>query len=71
MPSDEEIQEDVLARHGVAIRLCWIANVKELNGLGHRVTRNLEPPTWRAYPCPDPVRPLIEESMKRLGLLPV
>jgi len=70
MSTDQDIKDDFRAHHGTAIRNAWIAHVKELNGLGHRATPDTEPPTWRVDLCPDAVRPLIEESMRRLGMLP-
>jgi len=64
-----EIQEDVRRRHGRAVKTCWIAHVKELNGLDLRPAPNRQSAATRVNPCPPDVRPLIEDSMRRLGML--
>lgn len=47
---------------------CWIAHVKELNGLPLRKSPRGEGP--RVKPCPDWARHIIEEEMRRQGMLP-
>jgi len=69
MATYRDIQEDVRRRCGRAIKTCWIAHVKELNGLDLRLAPNRRSAATRAYPCPPEVRPLIEDSMRRLGML--
>jgi len=66
----KEIQQDIKKRHGRAVKPCWIAHVKELNGLKPKVAHNRISREKRKYPCPPEIRPLIEESMQRLGVLP-
>ena len=70
MATYKQIQEDVLARHGRVVKTCWIAHVKEQNGLHVRTAPNRHSPDARVHPCPDEVRPVIEDSMRRLGMLP-
>ena len=69
MTTYRAIQEDIRQKHGRSVKTCWIAHVKELNGLTQRIAPNRLSPVVRKYPCPDDMRPLIEESMRRLGLL--
>ena len=48
---------------------CWIAHVKELNGLPLRVAWNRQSKAKRKHPCPPEVRPIIEASIRRLDSL--
>lgn len=47
----------------------WIAHVKELNGLIVKSAPNRQSPTSHAERCPEDMRPLIEASLRRLGML--
>lgn len=69
MATYRDIQNDVRKRHGFAVKSCWIAHVKELNGLRPRVAANRLSRTRREVPCPPEIRPIIEASMRRLGML--
>ena len=64
-----DIQDDIRNRDGRYIKTCWIAHVKELHGLPLRKASNRHSPNSRVHPCPEHIRPLIEDSMRRLGLL--
>jgi len=70
MATYKEIQEDVRDRHGLAVKTCWIAHVKEQNGLDMGIARNRQSPGARVYPCPVAVKAMIEDLMRRLGMLP-
>jgi hypothetical protein len=59
-----EIQADVKNRFGRSIKTCWIAHVKELNGLSPKRAPNRQALT-RKYPCPEWARLLIEDSMAK------
>ena len=63
-----QIQDDVRTHHGVTVKPCWIAHVKELNGQPLKGAPNRRSPV-RQEPCPPMMRPVIEESMRRLGCL--
>jgi hypothetical protein len=69
MATYKEIQEDVKRQHGRSVKTCWIAHVKELNGLNPSIAPNRISSQKRKNPCPENVRSLIEESMQRLGVL--
>lgn len=69
MATYKDIQTDIRQRHNRSVKTCWIAHVKELNGLKLRSAPNRMSPTIRQVPCPPEMRPLIEESMHRLGVL--
>jgi len=69
MATYQEIQDDVRRQHGRTVKTCWIAHVKELNGLPLRKAPNRAAENVRQVPCPSDMRPIIEESMRRLGVL--
>lgn len=69
MATYKQIQEDVRGKHGRTVKTCWIADVKAQHGLPMRVAPNRHSPDTRVHPCPVEVRPLIEESMRRFGML--
>lgn len=69
MATYKQIQEDIQGRHHRSVKTCWIAHVKELNGLNPRVAVNRLSAKKREYPCPPEVRPIIEASMRRFGML--
>lgn len=69
MATYRAIQEDIKNRHGRTVKTCWIAHVKELNGLHPRVAPNRHSKAKREVPCPPDMRPIIEASMRRLGML--
>ncbi len=70
MATYKQIQEDIRQRHGITVKTCWIAHVKELNGLPLRAAPNRQSLDRRVAPCPPDARPLIEQSMCRLEMLP-
>lgn len=70
MATYQEILDDVKKYHKKTIKTCWIAHVKELNGILMRKAPNRISLTSRVHPCPDNIRPIIEASMRRLGMLP-
>lgn len=60
------IQNLVKRQHGITVQSCWIAHVKELNGLPMRPSRRTGP---RKKPCPDQWIGPIEQAMRELGIL--
>lgn len=69
MSTYKEIQEDIRRRHGRTVKTCWIAHVKELNGLNPHPAPNRLSQIGRRNPCPEDIRPLIEDSMRRFGMI--
>lgn len=65
MATYKDIQIHVKKRHGIVVQSCWIAHVKELNGLPLRGKRT----TGRVKPCPPQWRAAIEEAMRHYGWL--
>ena len=69
MATYAEIQEWVRRQYGVTVKTCWIAHVKELNGLSLRPSPNRRSPDKRLHPCPGQHRAKIEETMRELVML--
>jgi len=70
MATYKQIRADVRANYGKTryIQNCFIAHVKELNGLAPRPAHNRQSLDVRMKPCPDDVRPLIEAAMRRFQM---
>ncbi len=68
MATYAQIQEDIKKRHNRTVKTCWIAHVKELNGMPVRLAHNRSSEYVRQVPCPKEIQPIIEESMRRLGM---
>jgi hypothetical protein len=58
-----DLQLLVKRTHNRVMQSCWIADVKEKNGLPLRSRRSGP----RVKPCPDEWRPVIESAMRTLG----
>ena len=69
MATYKEIQEYVRRHHGVTVKTCWIAHVKELNNLPVRTAPNRLSASERQDLCPRQHRAKIEEAMRVLGML--
>jgi hypothetical protein len=67
MATYQEIIEDIQKRHGVTVKKCWIAHVKELNGIKTKKTWNRT--NKRKHPCPAGKRIIIEQSLKNFGII--
>ncbi len=69
MVTYEQIRCDVRNSTGKTMHNCWIAHVKELNGLAPKAAPNRNSLNERVEPCPDHIRPLVEASIRLLCLL--
>jgi hypothetical protein len=69
MATYDQIRAWVKAHHGFVPKTCWIAHVKELNGLGPRVAHN-RLGRERAVPCPANKRHALEQALGHFGMLP-
>lgn len=65
MSKNKALQDYVRAKIGRVMQSCWIAHVKEMNGLPVNSRRTGE----RQKPCPPKYRPVIEQAMRELGWL--
>ena len=69
MATYREIQNYVREEFNVSVKTCWIAHVKELNGLSLRKAPNRISRNTRVYPCPTDKQLIIEKAMVELGIL--
>ncbi len=69
MVTYKKIQEYVRLKYDRTVKTCWIAHVKELNGLNPRKAHNRSSNIKRKVPCPENIRPLIEEAMRHFGAI--
>ena len=60
MGTYKEIQNYVKEEYGFTVKTCWIAHVKEMNGL---TDKNSD----RQNPCPSNKISPIEEALRQLG----
>ena len=69
MATYQQIQAFIKKRHGCTVKTCWIAHVKELNGLPTRRAPNRISAQKRMNPCPADKKSLIEEAMRHYGMI--
>lgn len=69
MATYREIQNYVKTHYNCAVKTCWIAHVKELNGMQLRVAHNRVSTQERQFPCPNEKRVMIEQALKNFGEL--
>ena len=69
MSTYKEIQDYIQHEYGRTVKTCWIAHVKELNGLNPRIAPNRLLQTERSNPCPKKIRLIIESAMKHFGMI--
>jgi len=67
MPTYKDIQNEVKRSAGFVPKTCWIAHVRELNGLPVRQAPNRHDPNSRVVPCPPGKRKAIENALRKLG----
>lgn len=69
MGTHKDIQDEIKQKHGFSVKSCWIAHVKEINGLKPKQSPNRISPSSRKHPCPKDKRTIIEESMRKFNLI--
>ena len=69
MATYAKVAEYVRLKYGCSVKTCWIAHVKELNGLQPRPAPNRFSTSARTNPCPPDKRPMIEEAFHVLGVI--
>jgi hypothetical protein len=69
MATYAKIQQCVKQHFGFVPKTCWIAHIKELNGLKPRMAHNRENSEHRKVPCPANRRLAIENCFKRLKMI--
>ena len=69
MATYSQIQTWVTKQYGFTPETCWIAHMKELEGLKPRRAANRLSPTVRQKPCPVERRPAIKAALKHFGMI--
>jgi len=69
MVTYKHIQDYVKKTYGYVPKSCWIAHVKELNGLNPKIAPNRRSATIRKYPCPQERQEDIRKAFAHFGLL--
>ena len=69
MATYNDIAQYVSRNYGKSMRTCWIAHVKERNGLNPRRAPNRFRGKGRVNKCPSWAQPLIEEALKRYKMI--
>ncbi|CCN38210.1 RNA methyltransferase fusion protein [Vibrio nigripulchritudo SO65] len=66
----KKVREYVRKQHGFSVKDCWIAHVKELNGVSTKNAPNRHSPNVRKHPCPGDKVEVLENAMRNLGEIP-
>jgi hypothetical protein len=64
-----EIREYIREKHGVAVKTCWIAHVKEMCGLDPRKSPNRHSVKEGVHPCPPDKVAIIKEAFEHFGMI--
>jgi hypothetical protein len=67
LATDKQIQEYVRRHYGYTPETCWIAHVKELNGLPVRTAHNRQGAV-RMKPCPPEKQEHIRKAFVHFGM---
>jgi hypothetical protein len=68
MATYKEIQAYIKRKHGIAVKTCWIAHVKEMCGLNPRIASNRHSLKERVNPCPPNKVAIIKDAFKHFGM---
>jgi hypothetical protein len=69
MATYKEIQKYVKDKYDISIKDCWIAHVKELNGLNPKISRRRISKDKRKHPCPANKRDMIESAFRHFKMI--
>jgi len=69
MATYKEIQSAVKEKYGISLKTCWIADVKERNGIITKVAPNRISSDSKVYPCPEKYVVMIEEAMRTFKMI--
>ncbi len=65
----KKVQEYVKRKYNFSVKSCWIAHIKELNGIKMKQAPNRLSSTERKYPCPEEKILVVKNAMKKFGLI--
>jgi hypothetical protein len=69
MATYKEIQEYVKNQYGYTPKTCWIAHMKEINGLKPKIANNRHSTNSRVHPCPIEKQKDIREAFLHFKML--
>lgn len=69
MATYQNIVQYILKHHKKWVHTCWIAHVKEMNGLQPKRASNRFAGQKRQNPCPGWARPLIEDAFRHYDII--
>lgn len=69
MATYKEIQNFVNEKHGVFIKTCWIAHVKDICGLNPRIANNRISYSERKFPCPQDKINIIKDAFRHFKMI--
>ena len=69
MATYKQIQEFVKQKYDFVPKTCWIADVKEKNGLTPSLAPNRLIVDERQHPCPEGKQSAIEDALQHFGLI--
>ena len=69
MATYKEIQKYVKDNHGITVKTCWIADMKEKLGLPRRDAPNRISKDSRVNPCPHEYETFIKDAFKHFQMI--
>jgi len=69
MATYKEIQNYIKEKYNSSIKTCWIADMKEKNGIYTKPAPNRISKSERIYPCPDSHQDKIKDAFVHFGMV--
>ncbi len=69
MATYRQIQLYIKQKYNVTIKTCWIADMKEKNGIKLRIAPNRISLEKKVYPCPNEFEPLIKDAFTYFNMV--
>ncbi len=69
MAAYKQIQAYIKEKHGLTVKSCWIAHMKEICGLPVKVSPRRYDVNVRQVPCPEDKQPIIREAFKHFRMI--
>jgi hypothetical protein len=69
MATYKQIQDYVKQNHGYIPKSCWIAHMKEVNGLHPKMSSRRYSPNVRVHPCPLEKQDDIKNSFEHFKMI--
>jgi hypothetical protein len=69
MATYKQIQNYIKENYHISVKSCWIAHVKEINGLNPKKSPNRKSAATRCHPCPNNKVSLIASAMRHFNMI--